>query len=132
MAGSMAINQEYFGRKRSVVCKCTVDASGGMSGIPFEVQGGELYAFAFVPGAGVTAAWDLVLKAKYRKPDGTTIEWADILGGDGANLSESTNGGNKALSTGFGLLNHMVLEPVISNAGNATVIHIVFYMWEEI
>ncbi len=132
MPGTMEITQEFFGRKRAVVCKCTVDASGDMSGMPFTVQGGELYQFAWVPGAGVTTLFDLTLKAKYRKPDGTIIEWADVLGGQGANLSESTNGGNTALSPGFGLLPGMTLEPILSNAGNATHVHIIFYVWEEI
>lgn len=132
MAGSITISQEYFYRKRSIICICTSDASGDVSGTKFKSQGGDLYAFGFVPGASVTDNWDITLKATYTKPDGTTIEWVDILNGQGSNLSNSTNGSWVNLSAPFPILPGMTLEPIIAGAGDAKTINTVFHVWEEI
>jgi hypothetical protein len=136
MAGTVTINQEYLGRQRNVVAKCVSDSSGDVSGTPFAVQGGNLYAFKFLPVSGVSDNWDMTVTAKYTYPDGTSIQWADILNGEGADLSNSTKGGWVYLSKPFPLMTSrsgegMLLTPVISNLGNAQTVHVVFDIWEE-
>lgn len=132
MAGSISYNQVSFGRKRSVIARCTSDASGDVNSLPVYVQGGDLYAFGYVPVSGASDLWDLTLKATYTDRDGNQMEWADILSGDGANLSNSTNGGWVQLSTQFQLIPTMKLQPIVSNLGNVQSVNLVFHFWEEV
>lgn len=134
MAGSITFESpnSYFGRSRSVIAKCITDASGAVSGINFASQGGQLYSYAVLPTTGVTDLFDLTLKQTYRIKDGTDLSWADILGGQGANLSNSTNGDVIVLSEPAPIIPGSLLEPIIANGGNAQTIYLVFNFWEEV
>lgn len=132
MAGSVSINQEYFGRKRSIIMKCTSDASGDVNGKGIQVQGGDIYAFSYVPESGCTDEWDITVTAKYTKPNGESIQIADALGGQGADLSNSTDGGWINLQAPFPIIPGTLLTPVLANLGNAQVVTIILHIWEEI
>lgn len=136
MAGTMTPTQEYFARRRDYICECTSNASGAVSGLPFQCQGGSLYKITYVPESGCSDNWDLTLPASYQKKDGSTIDIADVLNPDGsgsygADLSNSTNGCILDLSILVPILPGTKLTPTIANLGNAQTVHIIFHVWEE-
>lgn len=133
MAGSVTISKnEYFARQRSVICKCTSDASGDVSGTGFQVQGGNLYGITFFPVSGCSDLWDLTATMDKKLDDGTTLQLADVLDGQGANLSNSTNGDHVVLSEPFPLIPNSIITPIIANLGNAQTVYIAFDIWEEV
>lgn len=133
MAGSITNKrQEWFGRNRSIVMKCISDAAGAVSGIGDQIQGGSLYAISYLPESGCTDNWDITITAKYNLPSGDSLQWADALGGQGADLSNSTNGDWKYLQKPFPILPGMIITPVIAGLGNAQSVWIVLHIWEEI
>lgn len=111
------------------------DASGDVNGITVPVKAGILYAIALDPESGVSDLYDLTIVATWKivaVPAGTvrTIEWADMLGGQGANISNSANGQIIYLTKPFPMSTGTV-APVITNAGNAQSGTLILYFWEE-
>ena len=134
MPGSVTKHNVYFNKIRSLVYQWTVDASGDMSGTITEVNlpGGTLYNFISVPGAGVTDAFDVTLSAKMTLPNGNTVTIADVLGGQGANLSNSVNGAWAALSEPFPVMYDTRFALTVDNAGDAKSGTLIFFFWDEI
>lgn len=132
MAGSLTVQERYFGRQRAMICTCVSDASGNVNAKPFEVQGGNLYAIYVLPVSGVSDLWDLTLTCGIKFDDGTVITFADILSGEGANLSNSTDGDRIVLSEPWAIPPKSILTPVIANLGNAQTVYVIFDIWEEI
>jgi hypothetical protein len=133
MAGTVTIiSSEYFGRYRSVLIKCVSDASGDANGVEITDQGGVLASIAYLPVAGCSDEWDLTITMTYTMPDGTSITWADITNGDGADLSNSTDGAPVNMSSPFTILPGSKLTPIVANLGNAKTVYIVMNIWEEI
>lgn len=93
----------------------TSDAAGAVSGNAFDMDGGEILSVTFVPDGGGTQPTDLY--------DVTLLDAnnVDILGGLGANLSNSASSRVKpALSTyGRYMIQAGSFTPTITNAGNA-------------
>jgi hypothetical protein len=121
---------------QAIVWAWTSDGSGDVSGNDtFTVQGNvKIYGFATDPESGVSADYDIVVPASIIIPteSGTrTIEWADVLGGDGADCSNSTDGTVAALTTTFTVVDGTTLDLDISNAGNATSGTFVLFFSEE-
>jgi hypothetical protein len=112
--------------------KCVSDASGDVTGHSFKVQGGDVYALTYIPETGCSDDWDVTIKAKYAKQNGDSFEIADILGGQGANLSNSTDGGWVNLSAPFPIVPGSTLTPIVDNLGNAQTVWIILNIWEEI
>ena len=132
MAGTTVLKNDHQNRVRTITLKCVSDASGDVSDTPIAYSGGTLYAFDYLPVTGVTDLWDIVVAAKIALPDGTSLTFADILGGSGANLSNSTNGGWVNLSNPKVIPPGSVITPAISNAGNAQTIYLLLHFWEEV
>jgi len=139
MAGTIAQTQEYFARRRDYILKCTSNASGAVSGIPIQCQGGSLYKFSYIPESGCTDNWDLTLPATYDKSDGNTfsISWTDLLdpdggGSQGLNLSNSTDGRIVDLNTLVPILPGALITPTIAGLGNAQTVYLILHMWEEL
>lgn len=132
MAGSIVVEERYFERQRSVICKCTSDSIGNVSGTGFEVQGGNLYGLHYVPVTGVSDAFDLTATMKIPLNNGQSISLADCLGGQGANLSNSTDGDYIVLSEPHPLPPKSILTPTIANLGDTKVVYLIFNIWEEV
>jgi hypothetical protein len=134
MAGSVdIISNDRTDRVRTIILKWTSDASGNVSDVGgVSLPGGTLYAFSQLPGAGVTNEFDLTVPCEIILADGNTITFADALGGEGADLSNSTDGAAVMLSTQFAIPYNAMLELSISNAGNAKSGYIILFVWEEV
>jgi hypothetical protein len=81
-AGSVTVTQNLINPVRYVLA-WTSDASGNVSGIPAPTMNGTICKVEFVPGSGGNAPtdqYDVTL---------TDIAGVDVLGGQGANLSNA-------------------------------------------
>ena len=134
MAGSVTKHNVYANRIRSLVYEWTCDASGDVSGSTTEVNlpGGSLYTFLSVPKSGVTDAFDVTMSAKMTLPNGNTVTVADVLGGQGGNLSNSTNGEWEFLNTPFPMMFDTRLALTIANAGNAQSGTLIFFIRDDL
>lgn len=113
----------------------TADASGDVTEKTVTVPEGTVYAFAHDPENGVTDDYDVTVGMSYSlkiASAGTlrTVEWADILSGDGANLSNSEDGAVVSLTTPFSIP-ESTLTFTVDNAGNATSGTFILYIWRE-
>lgn len=132
MAGSAVVENKIINRSRTITWEWTSDASGDVSSVDsVVVPGGTASFFHSVPGAGVTDEFDVTVKATRTLDSGNSYSVTDILSGDGANLSNSTDGEGIPLSVPFTLGHQTTLELVIANAGNAKSGTFVLTIWEE-
>ena len=132
MAGTIAILENSLQDSiRSLIIKCTSDASGDASA-PIPVKGGVIYGFAFLPVTGASDLWDMVVPVKKTLPDGTAITFADLLGGNGADLSNSTNGDWKYLDYPTTIPKNCVITPTISNLGDEKEVYLMFFISEDV
>ena len=132
MAGSISIKRNIYDRRiRTMILLCTSDASGDVSGNPIPVPGGTFYNFGYIPVSGASDLWDIVIPMTYPLDDGNSISLADILNGDGANLSNSTNGGWVSLTNPCVAIENSIVTPTISNLGNAQSVYLLLHFWEE-
>ena len=134
MPGSVIKENVYANRIRMIVFEWTSDASGDVSGPEAEVNipGGSLYAMLAVPKSGVTDNYDVTVSMRKNFQTCTAITIADILGGDGANLSNSTNGQLVLMGKPVPLLPDARLSLVVANAGDAQSGTIVLVIWDEL
>lgn len=132
MAGSAVVENKIINRTRTITWEWTSDASGDVSDVgSVVVPGGTVSFLASVPGSGVTDAFDVTIKATRTLESGNSMVIADVLSGDGADLSNSTDGQGVILSTPFTLGHQTTLEPVIAAAGNAKSGTLQLTVWEE-
>ena len=134
-AGSIYVTTEQIMPKlRSYQIAWTSDASGDVNTTTFRMKAGLIFKYAADPEAGVTDAYDFTLPVAWNIATSATttrtIEWADALSGDGANLSNSADGEILDLSIQFPVPT-CVATPTIANAGNAKSGTIIIYIWEE-
>lgn len=132
-AGTMEITRISQGKQVHVTVAWTSDASGDCDAESFTFRGGTLVAFWADPESGVSDLYDLVLNAAWAiKAESATrtIDFNDVLEGEGANLSNSANGEYIKLVYPA-LLPSCTLSPIISNAGNAQSGTLDFVFWEE-
>jgi hypothetical protein len=117
-----------------IVFEWTSDASGDVSGPEAEINipGGSLYAMLAVPKSGVTDAYDVTVSMRKNFQTCTAIAIADLLSGDGANLSNSTDGQLVLMGQPIPLLPDARLSLVVANAGNAQSGTIVLVIWDEL
>lgn len=91
------------------------DASGDVSANTFAVEAGEIVQVGYIPNGGGTQPSDLYDVTM------TDANGVDVLGGTGANLSQTTKTvAVPAVSTYFRrTIESGNLTPVVANAGNA-------------
>jgi len=131
-AGSVDTDNKIMNRTRVIVWEWTSDASGDVSGEgTVVIPGGHISFFASIPQSGVTDNFDVTVKATRTIDNGNSYEIADVLSGQGANLSNSTDGEPIALSTPCTVGPQTTLELVVANAGNAQSGTFVLTVWEE-
>ena len=133
-AGSTKITAKRDGKIEFVTIAWTSDASGDVSSAgSYNTRGGTLYAFLYDPETGVTDLWDFTLEASWvvlTESSSRTIELVDVTGGDGTNLSNSTDGDYVSLGSPVGLPS-CTLTPTVAGAGNAQSGTIVLLIWNE-
>lgn len=133
-AGSAYLTVDKAGKIYAARIAWTSNAAGTVSSNPISLPSGVIFGFQHDPEAGVSNLYDVVLQVSYPIYSAAstvrTIEWADSLGGDGANLSNSADGGNVLLTTPFSMPD-CTADLVITNAGDAQSGTFIIYIWRE-
>lgn len=110
--GSIVVTSSDLGRdisKYSIAW--TSDASGVVSGTPFDIRRGMLLGAEFIPGTGGTVPTDLYDLTL------TDSNNADLLVGNGANLSATIP--SRYAPQALIVFEGGPVTPVLANAGNA-------------
>lgn len=131
MAGSVETRIDHEGPITQIAWYCTSDASGDVSGNGSYKISGTLMQLQYIPETGCSDNWDLTITgANTITASGVdaTKTLADVLQGNGANLSNSTNGGVADTLT---YLRNTTITPVIANLGNAKSVTLILYVWRE-
>ncbi len=95
-------------------------SAGGAATKIWDGLSGVLVETEYVPGAGCTADWDLTIPV--------TNGVADALGGNGADLSESTDGGKITTQKYFC---GDTITVTVANLGDTKTVRIRLFVWTE-
>ena len=133
MAGSVTIyKNNRIGNWRMITLKWTSDGSGDVADVgSVNLPRCQINSFLSLPGASVTDEFDLTIPTEIYLPDGSTVSFADMLFGAGADLSNSTNGEVKNLPNPVAIPSNSRIEIKIANAGATKSGHLWLIFWEE-
>jgi len=133
MAGSATIiKNKREGSYREIIWKWTSNGSGAVNGVgKIHVPQGTIVGMWSDPGSGVSDNWDVTLPGTVILPNGETTSVTDMLNGNGADLSNSTNGEIVNLDVTLFVPNNTEIGLSITNAGSEVSGYFMLFIWEE-